>query len=72
MDTTGANILYACPLDLSGGGLVGEKSSLPDDIDVSILITEELSDSVSAYYSKLWPMGKRIWRRALEHRDRWR
>ena len=46
-------ILYALPLQAPHGDLDRKKSSTPDDIEVSELLNDGLSDSVSFYYEKV-------------------
>ena len=48
--TAGDKLLYAFPLEASGG-LAGAKSPLSGSAEISILINEELGDATSEYYA---------------------
>ena len=63
---SGIRLPYSFPLDVYGGARDIEKSLLPGDRELFVLIKEELPDSLSAYYSEINLTGKYTLRGFLE------
>ena len=61
----GDRLLYLFPSGLPGADLACVSSPISCDNDVSVLINEELTDSIYGYYSKENSTEGEIWGRVL-------